>query len=74
MQERVSFLYEVEGQRIDYGYSGYDGEPFALLDQAAVDYLLEQGYEMSAFTTLFMSDKSMGRCEDYILPSPPFSL
>jgi GNAT superfamily N-acetyltransferase len=104
LEERAGYFYEQDGRRIGYGYSGYDGGPFALLDascypavlahaenaaarafdrfhlevplinQAAVDYLLAQGYEMSAFTTLFMSDRPLGRCENYILPAPPFSL
>ena len=43
-----------------------------LINRAAVDYLLEQGFKMEDFTVLFMSDEVFGRFENYILTSPPF--
>jgi hypothetical protein len=43
-----------------------------LINTQAVDYLLAQEYQMSAFTTLFMSATPFGRFENYIFPSPPF--
>jgi GNAT superfamily N-acetyltransferase len=45
-----------------------------LINRSAVDYLLQQGYEMGAFIALFMSDEPFGRFENYILPAPPFTL
>jgi GNAT superfamily N-acetyltransferase len=45
-----------------------------LVNRHAVDYLLREGYHMSAFTALFMSDEPFGRFENYIFTSPPFFL
>lgn len=106
-QTRSGFIARRRGAAsaaVGYGYSGYDGGPFALLDpadfpallchaealaaqahkrfhvevplvnRAAVDYLLGQGYEMGPFLTLLLSDEPFGRMENYILPAPPFTL
>jgi GNAT superfamily N-acetyltransferase len=43
-----------------------------LINRAAVDYLLGQGFRMEDFTVLFMSDEPFGRFENYLLTSPPF--
>jgi GNAT superfamily N-acetyltransferase len=45
-----------------------------LINHAAVDYLLAQGYEMNSFLALFMSSEPFGRFENYIFPSPPFTI
>jgi GNAT superfamily N-acetyltransferase len=45
-----------------------------LINRRAVDYLLREGYHMSAFTALFLSDEPFGRFENYIFTSPPFFL
>jgi GNAT superfamily N-acetyltransferase len=43
-----------------------------LINRAAVDYLLRQGFKMEDFTVLFMSDEAFGRFENYVITSPPF--
>lgn len=43
-----------------------------LINRAAVDYLLARGFQMEAFTVLFMSDEPFGKFENYLLSSPPF--
>jgi hypothetical protein len=45
-----------------------------LINRMAVDYLLNQGYQMSSFTALFMSDSEFGSFSRYIFPAPPFSV
>jgi GNAT superfamily N-acetyltransferase len=45
-----------------------------LINRLAVDYLLNQGYQMSSFTALFMSDSEFGSFSRYIFPAPPFSV
>lgn len=50
------------------------GMEVPLVNEAAVNYLLGQGFEMDAFYTFFMSDRPFGKFEHYIFPSPPFFL
>lgn len=45
-----------------------------LINAAAVDWLLENGYKMDPFSALFMSNQSFGQFENYIFPSPPFTV
>lgn len=55
-----------------------DQETFGLevpmINEVAVDYLLERGFRMSTFLALIMTDKPFGKFENYILTSPPFFL
>jgi len=43
-----------------------------LINEAAVNYVLERGYQMDSFFTFFMSDKPFGKFENYIVFSPPY--
>jgi GNAT superfamily N-acetyltransferase len=45
-----------------------------LVNRDAVGWLLANGYQMSPFLSLFMSDSPWGRFENVIFPSPPFSV
>lgn len=45
-----------------------------MINRHAVDYLLGEGYQMSSFLALFMSNVPFGNFEQYIFPSPPFFL
>lgn len=45
-----------------------------MINRAAVDYLLAQGFRMEDFTVLFMSDAAFGRFDQYIISSPAFFL
>lgn len=43
-----------------------------MINQAAVRHLIANGYEISVFLSLFMSDEPFGKIERYIFPSPPY--
>jgi GNAT superfamily N-acetyltransferase len=43
-----------------------------LINHTAVEYLLDRGYSMSAFYTLFMSDVPFGRYDRYVFTTPTF--
>lgn len=43
-----------------------------LINQVAVDYLLARGFKMDAFFANFMSDRPLGKYENYIFTSPPW--
>lgn len=45
-----------------------------LVNCQAVDYLLANGYRISPFLTVMMSNEPFGKFENYIFPSPPFFL
>lgn len=45
-----------------------------LVNRQAVDWLLANGYQLSPFLSLFMNDSPWGRFENFIFPSPPFSV
>lgn len=45
-----------------------------LINKFAVDHLISNGYELSSFLSLFMSDVPFGQFDHYIIPSPPFFL
>jgi hypothetical protein len=45
-----------------------------LINKFAVDHLISNGYELSSFLSLFMSDEPFGQFDHYIIPSPPFFL
>lgn len=45
-----------------------------LVNQTAVDYLLANGYQISPFIALLMTDEPFGQFDRYILPAPPFVL
>ena len=51
---------------------GEFGLEVPLINRAAVDYLLTQGFHLDGFITLFMCDRPFGKFENYIFPSPPF--
>jgi hypothetical protein len=48
------------------------GMQLPLVNRAAVDHLLGQGFQLEPFTVLFMSDAPFGKFETYIVSSPPF--
>jgi GNAT superfamily N-acetyltransferase len=48
------------------------GVEVPLVNRAASDYLLAQGFKMDTFFANFMSDEPFGQYENYILSSPPF--
>jgi GNAT superfamily N-acetyltransferase len=50
------------------------GVEVPLVNQAAVNYLMQRRYEMDNFYAFFMSDAPFGKFEHYIFPSPPFFL
>jgi GNAT superfamily N-acetyltransferase len=45
-----------------------------MVNHVAVDYLLGRSFRLDPFITIFMSDASFGRFENYIITSPPFIL
>jgi GNAT superfamily N-acetyltransferase len=45
-----------------------------LVNRRAIEYLVRQGYEMSGFITLLMSDEPFGDFERYVFTSPQFFL
>jgi GNAT superfamily N-acetyltransferase len=45
-----------------------------LINRAAVEYLLANGYRMDGFYEFFMCDKPFGKFENYIFTSPPLFL
>jgi hypothetical protein len=50
------------------------GVEVPLVNRRALDYLLRQGYQMSGFITLMMSDAPFGHFERYLFTSPQFFL
>ena len=48
------------------------GVEIPMINTAAVDYLLAQGFRMDAFTTMFMVNRPFGKFDHYIFFSPPF--
>ncbi|HEU4323360.1 MAG TPA: GNAT family N-acetyltransferase [Roseiflexaceae bacterium] len=50
------------------------GVNLPLVNRAAVDYLLAQGFRLDPFTVLFMTDAPLGNFEQYIISSPGFFL
>jgi GNAT superfamily N-acetyltransferase len=50
------------------------GVEVPMINRAAIDYLLSNGFRMDAFIALFMSDRPFGKFENYIVLSPPFFL
>jgi hypothetical protein len=48
------------------------GVEVPLVNRAASDYLLAQGFKMDTFFANFMSDEPFGQYENYIFSSPPF--
>ena len=45
-----------------------------MINKAAVDYLLANGFRFDRFVALFMVDEEFGRFDHYIVSSPPFFL
>jgi GNAT superfamily N-acetyltransferase len=43
-----------------------------MMNRGAADFVLQRGYKLDPFYTLFMSEKVMGNFENYIFTSPPF--
>jgi GNAT superfamily N-acetyltransferase len=66
-------LTHAEHQAAQEGFSQFYLE-VPLINRNAVDWLLSNGYRMSSFLALFMSESRWGSFEDYIFPSPPFFL
>lgn len=57
--------------------TGESGEIYfetPMINRHAVDYLLQEGYQMSSFLALFMSNEPFGSFEKYLFTSPPFFL
>ena len=50
------------------------GVEIPMVNQAAVDYLLDHGYRMDSFIAILMTDIPFGQFENYITTSPPFFL
>jgi GNAT superfamily N-acetyltransferase len=45
-----------------------------LINKHAVDWLLQNGYEISPFFAFFMSDSPWGSFENYLIANPPFTV
>jgi hypothetical protein len=45
-----------------------------MVNESAVDHLLQRGFKMHSFAAIMMNDKPMAKFENYILTSPPFFL
>jgi GNAT superfamily N-acetyltransferase len=45
-----------------------------MINKTAVTYLLQRGFRMDDFITLWMCDRPFGKLENYIITSPPFFL
>jgi GNAT superfamily N-acetyltransferase len=43
-----------------------------MMNRGAADFVLQRGYQLDPFYTLFMSEKPMGKFENYVFTSPPF--
>ncbi len=50
------------------------GVEVPLINRRALEYLLRQGYQMSGFITLMMSDAPFGNFARYLFTSPQFFL
>ena len=50
------------------------GVDVPLVNRRAIEYLVRQGYQMSGFITLLMSDAPFGDFERYVFTSPQFFL
>ncbi|MGQ0604897.1 MAG: GNAT family N-acetyltransferase [Anaerolineales bacterium] len=48
------------------------GMELPMINQAAVRYLLDRGYQIDSFVVLAMSDEPFGKFENYVCTSPPF--
>lgn len=48
------------------------GVQVPMINRAAVDYLLQRGYRLDPFVTLYMSDGDSGLLDRYLVTSPPF--
>jgi GNAT superfamily N-acetyltransferase len=43
-----------------------------MMNRGAADFVLQRGYKLDPFYTLFMSEKAFGNFENYVFTSPPF--
>lgn len=50
------------------------GVEIPMVNQTAVDYLLDHGFRMDSFIAILMTDIPFGKFENYITTSPPFFL
>ena len=48
------------------------GVEVPLINQPAVDYLLEMGFKIDTFMAVMMTNRPFGRFENYVATSPPF--
>jgi hypothetical protein len=64
-------LAHAEAIAADYGERDF-GVETAMINRVAVDYLLENDFQMDSFFELFMTDAPFGKFDQYIFTSPPF--
>lgn len=46
--------------------------PVPMTNAAALEYVLRRGFQTSPLMEHFMSDKSLGKYENYVFMDPPF--
>ena len=61
----------------NHAYEGglnHFGVEVPMINQPAVDYLVENGFKLDSFMAVMMTNKLFGKFENYIATSPPFFL
>lgn len=53
---------------------GHMGMEVPMVNETAVTYLLQRGYQMDSFVAYWMCDRPFGKLEKYIITAPPFFL
>jgi len=66
-----SVLAHAEAQSAQAGHTHF-GLEVPMINQAAVDYLLNRGFRMDSFVAVLMNNRPFGKFERYIFTSPPF--